>query len=470
MDRAPRGRDGDMNAKAAEAGVEAQIAQWREFILRRRGVTAADADELESHLRDQAADLQASGLSPDEAFLVAVKRLGAQDEISREFARVHSDRLWKQLVLAGADASSTTDGPGGSRAEVRWVIILAAIAAAAFKLPALFGLTVMNDPTTYLRNGSLFFLPSLAAYFVWKRRASGRTIAVLAASFLAAVVVVNAYPFVRDGQTELLAGLHLPMALWLVTGIAYVGGEWRSHTKRMDFIRFTGEWVIYMSLIAIGGGVLAVITLGAFGLFGVDTTVFIVEWMLPCGAMGAAVVAAWLVEAKQGVIENLAPVLTKIFTPLFAALLLALVVTIPVTWASGPIDRDALVVVDLLLALVLGLVLYAISAREPSAAPGIFDRLQLTVIAAALVVDAFVLASLLGRIGEYGFTANRTAALGENILLLVNLAWAAWLATRFLRGTATPRIIERWQTSYVPVYLAWTALVVVAFPPLFGFE
>jgi hypothetical protein len=43
------------------------------------------------------------------------------------------------------------------------------------------------------------------------------------------------------------------------------------------------------------------------------------QWLLPCGAVGAVLVAAWLVEAKQSVIENMAPVLGRLFTPLFTA-------------------------------------------------------------------------------------------------------------------------------------------------------
>ncbi len=458
-----------MTTSDARADFEAQVAQWRAYVEKRKGIGAADADELEAHLRDQAADLQSSGLAPDEAFLVAVKRLGAQDDISREFARVHSDRLWKQLVLAGTEATDA-ERPGSLRgAEMWWVIGLAVLAAASFKIPALLGYDESNNGDVYARNAALFFLPSLAAYFAWKRRVSAATIAVLAGSFVAGGVLANVYPFESLGQTLLLTAIHLPIALWLVVGIAYVGGDWRSRSKRMDFIRFTGEWVIYMSLIAIGGGVLAGITAGAFGLFDVDTTAFIVEWLLPCGAMGAAVVAAWLVEAKQGVIENLAPVLTKIFTPLVAALLVVLAFVIPVAWTGKAVDRNALVVLDLILALVLGLVLFAISARDTSEGPGLFDGLQLVLVVAALVVDGFVLAGLLGRIGEYGFTANRTAALGENLILLVNLAWAAWLSLGFLRRRRAFAATERWQTAYVPVYLLWAVAVVALFPPIFAF-
>ena len=42
-------------------------------------------------------------------------------------------------------------------------------------------------------------------------------------------------------------------------------------------------------------------------------------------ATGAVLVAAWLVEGKQSVIENMAPVLTRLYTPLFTAVLLVFV-------------------------------------------------------------------------------------------------------------------------------------------------
>src|SRR5665811_1215292 len=80
--------------------VESQIAEWRAYVGQAAAVDGTDVDELEAHLRDQMADLGAAGLSDDEAFLVAVKRMGDIDGLSREFAREHSDRLWKQLVLS----------------------------------------------------------------------------------------------------------------------------------------------------------------------------------------------------------------------------------------------------------------------------------------------------------------------------------------------------------------------------------
>jgi hypothetical protein len=181
------------------------------------------------------------------------------------------------------------------------------------------------------------------------------------------------------------------------------------------------------------------------------------------------VVAAWLVESKQHVVENMAPVLTMLFTPLFAVMLSGAAVIYAVSGAAEAFDREQLGVFDALLVVVLGLVLYAQSAREPARPPGLMDRVQLLAVAGALVLDALVLGAMVARIGDLGFTPNRTAALGLNVVLLVNLAWAAWSSVRFLAGRITFHRLERWQTSYLPVFALWAVTVVVAFPPLFAF-
>ena len=83
--------------------LEEQIGQWRSYLRRRQAIHSVDVAELEDHLREQVARLADAGLATDEAFLVAVKRMGELDALSREFAREHSERLWKQLVAAPSD-------------------------------------------------------------------------------------------------------------------------------------------------------------------------------------------------------------------------------------------------------------------------------------------------------------------------------------------------------------------------------
>ena len=148
----------------------------------------------------------------------------------------------------------------------------------------------------------------------------------------------------------------------------------------MDFVRFSGELAIYYVLIALGGGVVTGFTAMLFSAINMNPGWFIGGWLLPCGAAGAVIVGSWLVEAKQSVIENMAPVLTRLFTPLFTILLLAFLATM--AWTGNPIDvrRDILIGFNLLLAVVVGLVLYAASARDPQAPPNFFDGLQLLLV------------------------------------------------------------------------------------------
>jgi hypothetical protein len=452
--------------------MESQIAEWRAYVADAPGVNGHDVTELEDHLRHQIAELNAAGLADDEAFLVAVKRMGDLDTLSREFAREHSGRLWKQLILSGDDEPA--------RAAGGWVEALAfAVAAAVVVQIARLAAEGPDGYATWLaRNISLFVLPFLAGYFALRRELDARRWLLAASPFAVAALVVNLYPYSPDSPTEVfgtnsateaLVTIHLPVLLWFAVAYPYMGGTLRSHERRMDFVRFTGEWFIYYVLIALGGGVLMGLTAAILDPTGVDVD-RIAEWVVPSGAAGAVIVAAWLVESKQRVVENMAPVLTMLFTPLFAVMLVAATIVYAATGFGEAFDRELLSTFDALLLVVLGLVLYGMSARDPSASPDWMDRIQLVVVASALVLDVIVLGALIARIGELGFSPNRTAALGLNLVLLVNLAGAAWLSARFLKRRTTRHRLERWQTTYLPVFALWAATVVVILPPVFGFS
>lgn len=456
--------------------LEAQIAAWRRHLRASRAVAESDAAELEDHLREQIDTLGEGGLSDDEAFLVAVKRMGALDDLTREFAREHSERLWKQLVLAGdAGAAGGTAGPATRR---MWAaILLAAAAAAAVKVPMFFGVPFDPDRSlVYPINLAFFTLPFIAAWFAWERPVPAGGRAALAALFVAVAAGVNLLPFAplaANGDppdTQLLLVLHLPLMLWFAVGVAYVGGRWPGSERRMDFIRFTGEAFIYYVLIALGGGVLIGTSFALFQAIGVDVEPVVEAWVLPCGAVGASVVAAWLVEAKQSVVENMAPVLARVFTPLFAVVLVAFVGTMIVTGRGIDTEREVLIAVDLLLVLVFGLLLYSISARDALAPPDAMDWIQLALVVMALVVDGLALWAIGRRISDFGFTPNRLAALGMNVVLLVNLAGSAVLYLAFVRRRASVQRIWGWQTGYLYVIAGWAAVVVFVLPPAFGFR
>ncbi len=449
--------------------LEERIGEWRAYFRKRPAVSVADVEELEDHLRSQVEVLRAAGLDPDEAFLVAIKRVGSLDSISREFANEYSERLWKQLVVgAGAVPSSST-----THRETILAVGLGIAAGVALKIPELFGKGIAgpsSDMPFYARNMFLLVLPFLAGFFAYKRGLPRSGWFGLAVPFIAAALIMNLMPFQADGKTLQLSAIHLPIALWLSVGFAYVGGRWRSHEQRMNFVRFSGEWFIYYALIALGGGALVLFTLFVFRAIGLNAEMLVQRWIVPCGAAGAVVIGAWLVDYKQSVIENMAPVLTMLFTPLFTILLLVFVTTM--IWTGNAIDigREVLIGFDLLLVLVQCLLLYAISARDSQAPPSRFDRLQLLLVISALAVDILALWAIAERISEFGFSPNKTAALGLNLLLLVSLSVSAVQYARFLARRSSFALLERWQTSYLPTYAVWAWIVVALFPVIFNYR
>ena len=226
---------------------------------------------------------------------------------------------------------------------------------------------------------------------------------------------------------------------------------------------------MYYTLLALGGGVLLGLTAGVFSLADVDLEPYLEDWILPLCVPAALIVAAWLVEAKQNVVENIAPVLTRVFTPLTLVMLLAVFVVLATAGNLADVDRELLILMDAILVLVLCLLLYSVSARDPLAPRSFFDGLQVVLVVAALAVDAVALTAMLTRIAEFGVSPNKAAALGLNLLLLVHLVWSAVLATAFLRGRRPFADLVAWQTRFLPVYAVWAAIVAIVFPPVFGF-
>ena len=447
--------------------LEMQIHSWSDHLRSHGNLKEADIRELESHLREEIDDLISAGLSPDESFLISVKRLGNLDAISHEFAKVNTDNLWKHLFIDPVDSAAKKE----SRRDIALVVIFALLAGTLVKLPELFGLG-FNAPGIehfYLRNISLFILPFVAAFFLIKRKSNWKTWSTIVATFIIAALIINIYPSFPPYNTEYLSSLHLPLLLWLIVGVAYIGREWRSSPGRMNFIRFTGEMFVYGVLVSAGVLVLGLFTLAIFKAIQINAGEFIQEYYLPYGACAAVLITAYLVEAKKSVVENFAPILAKIFSPLFLAIMVSFLVVIIITGKSPFMEREFLIAFDLMLALVLGLVLYVISSRNNQQPPNMFDYLNLALILIAFVIDGVALSAILFRLSAFGITPNKIAALGENLILLGNLGGLAWLYVIYFKRKCDFIKLEIWQTGYLYVYFIWTAIVAFIFPILFGF-
>lgn len=448
--------------------MEREINSWTDHLRAQGHFKEGDIQELESHLRDEIEDLQSAGLSEDESFLISVKRMGNLDAVSSEFAKVNTENLWKQLLVEPLDGASKKR----NRRDIAMVLGFSLLAGTLFKIPQImnWNLTGWAEERFYVTNFSLFILPFIAAFFLVKRNATLKKWAAILCVFVLSALVINNYPSFEPHHTLSLSGLHLPMFLWLLVGVAYIGQGWLESRGRMNFIRFTGEAFIYGVLILAGVMVVGLIMMLIFSAIQIDLEFFFGEYYILYGACMAAFTSIYLVEAKKSVVENFAPILAKIFSPLFLAVMVSFLVVMVITGKSPFMERDFLIGFDLMLALVLGLVLYVISSRDHQQPANLFDYLNLALIITALVIDGVALSAIIFRLTAFGITPNKIAALGENIFLLGNLAGLAWLYLGYFRRKLDFIRLEKWQTDYLYVYFLWTGIVAFLFPMVFGFR
>lgn len=447
--------------------LESQISTWKTHMHSASSISQDNLEELESHLRDSIDELLANGLDIEEAFLIAVRRLGDVDVINEEFSKVSTEDVWKQLFVPTPNRTNVRK----DRLEVMIVIGLALFAGLLGKLPAIFGYGDYDAfGMIYAKNASLFALLPVAIYFMWRRSISlAKSLPIIGLFFLSAVIV-NGYPSYEPHHTGILSVIHLPIITLFL--LLYFYGGWRNTNTRLNYIRFVGEGFIFTVLIGLGGIVLILLTMGTFELVGIDASPFVQSWMAPLGFFGIFPIAAYLVEQKKSLIESIAPVLSRIFTPLFLLVMIALIVVFLITPNATYENRSLLIWFDVILALVLALTLYSMSAKDyrDNAGFTIWDVFSLALLVAAIVVDAIALVGIVVRLSAYGFSPNKTAALGENIILLVNLILLAVGYAKYLvRKSAFQTIVEM-QMRFLPVYAIWAAVVVVLFPVAFAFR
>ncbi len=412
--------------------------------------------QLKRMIDNQVDELKAKGLSETESFMIVRKRISnsLKEEGFQYFSKEEASSFGSEKHIVKKD--------------VLWVLLFSFAAGTLAKLPMLFGVSMYS--ITFMKNLSFFVLPFVVLIFALKRGLNKRWVLSIIGVFVLMALVVNLYPSNPPHHSAMLTGIHLPLLAWLLIGLAYANKRWKDAGTRMDFLKFTGESAIYGSLILFGLFVFSMILMVIFSAIGISVGAFIIEYVLVYGGSMALMITIYLVETKKGTYESFAPILAKIFSPLFFLAMVVFLIVFLVSAHRILMDRMMLIGFDLLLVLVLGMVIYSISAKKTKDTFGLFDYMNTALIAAALIVDGIALFAILFRLSEYGMTPNKVAALGENVLMFVNLAGLLWLYVRFYQKQISFNVVAHWQTKYLSVYAIWLAGVVFVLPIVFGFK
>ncbi len=387
----------------------------------------------------------------------------------KEFNLIYPDVQDRKLAAFWHERLNYEDAEisWGSKRELGMVIFASLLAGLIAKLPAILSI---DEASFYQRNIGFIVFPILTIYFSWKNGISKRNMLFTGLIILIALVFINLLPANNKSDTLVLACVHLPLFLWAVLGVTYIGYQQSNTAGRLDFLRYNGDLVIMTTLILIGGGILTAITIGLFQLISLNIEKFYTEYIVVFGLSAVPVVATYITQTNPHLVNRVSPVIAKIFSPLVLITLVVYLTAILVSGKDPYQDREFLMIFNFLLIGVMAIILFSVSEtfKKKENRAGSYILLALSVV--TVIVNCIALSAILFRISAWGITANRLAVLGGNILILSNLLLVAFRLFRYVSGKAGISEVENAIAKFLPVYIIWAIVVIFIFPFLFRFE
>jgi hypothetical protein len=355
----------------------------------------------------------------------------------------------------------------GTGKELVYVIIGALTAGLIAKLPALFSI---NEDFFYPRNIGFIVFPLLTAYFAWKNKLSTGKISFIAGATLAGLIFINSFPELKKSDTLILSCLHLVLFLWSVLGFAFVGGNGYNPEKRLSFLKYNGDLVVMTTLILISGALMSGITVGLFSLIGFDIKEFYFKNIVIFGLSAAPIVGTYLTQTNPQLVGKVSPVIARLFSPLVLVMLITYLIAMVYSGKDPYNNRDFLLIFNALLIGVMAIIFFSVAetAKNTKSYMEIWVLFLLSVV--TIIVNGVALSAILFRILEWGFTPNRTAVLGGNVLILINLLLVTVQLFRVLSKKADITRVGKAIAFCLPVYFIWTIIVTFIFPLIFGFK
>jgi hypothetical protein len=359
--------------------------------------------------------------------------------------------------------------------EINWgtgrellLVIAASLAAGLLaKLPVVLP---VSEEFFYTRNIGFIVFPLLTVYFGWKNKLAAGKFAFIAGLTLAGLIFINSFPDVKTSDTLTLSCVHLALFLWSVLGFAFAGGQKDNEGKRLGFLKYNGDLVVMAALILISGGIMSAITVGLFSLIGFNIEEFYFKNIGIFGLAAVPVVGTYLIQTNPQLVGKVSPVIAKLFSPLVLVMLVVYLTAIVYSGKDPYNDREFLLMFNALLIGVMAIIFFSVAETAKTTKSNVEVWVLFFLSVVTIVVNGVALSAILFRISEWGFTPNRAAVLGGNVLILINLLLITLQLFRVLSKKKDLSAVGKAIAFYLPVYFVWTIIVTFIFPLIFVFR
>lgn len=374
-------------------------------------------------------------------------------------------KVWKERLFY---ESPQADIKKPDRVQLKITILLAIITGILVEIPRI--IPIVAEQWFYPRYPVILTLTALTFYFLKRYQRSKQSQTFIGISIAFLFLLAGIFLFPDRSDTFILSCIHFPLVAWSLLGIAFTGNNWNSTEKRIDFLRFNGDLIIYTAIILLAGIVMTFVTFGLFQLIDLNIEKWYMENIVVMGLVAAPVVATYIIDSSVGIKKNIASMIARIFMPLFLVTVVAYLVAMVIQQKSPYSDRDFLIVFNALLLLVLAISVFSIIEKKYQEGSKILGVTNIALVVTTLIIDIIALSAILFRLKEYGITPNRMAVLGANIIIFIHLCGFIKPFFEIARKNRDYSAIEKWTAGYLPVYSIWSLFVAVGFPLIFWFR
>lgn len=356
------------------------------------------------------------------------------------------------------------------KTDILFLIITCVVTGFLIKIPQLFDIN-LRDFFYYEKNAGLIVLLGLSSYsFLTKDLIKTNQVIFSFSVFLVSLLYINILPSDRESNSINLAYLHLPLMIWCLYGMIFIDFDTKNKTRRIDYIKYNGDLAILGAIILIAGGILTGITLGLFSAIDLNIQEFYFDYVVIWGLVSAPIVATYIIRNYPFVTNKIAPIIANIFSPLVLITLVVYLISILTTGKDPYNDRDFLIVFNIMLLGVMGIIVFSISETSVNKKQKFSEMTLFGLSIITIIIDLVALTAILYRLGEYGFTPNRTAVLGSNLLVFGNLILIMIDLYRVNFKNKELKQVELTIAGYLPIYTIWTIFVVFGLPLIFGLK
>ena len=356
-----------------------------------------------------------------------------------------------------------------SKQFVELFLISCGIIIATFiaKIPQFFGLT---EDEYYAKNLSFIIVPTLMAYFIWKKEININKAAIALVVIILSWVYMNLLPSVESNDSLILACMHMPILAWTILGFIYIKGEVKNTKLKIEYLIYNSNLAVMSAMLVISGFIFSALTIGMFNLIEVKIETLYFNYVVITGLSAVPLIASYLVENNAGLVNKITPLIAKIFTPLVLIMLTIFTITLFATGKSIYSNRDFLLIFNLVLIGVMALILFSVIEANKLKDNRINTILLLLLSTVTIIVNGIALSAILFRLSEFGVSANRLAVLGANLIIFTNLILVFFKLVKATKKKEAIEEVANTIVAYLPVYGGWAFIVAFLFPLIFQYK